>query len=162
MPPPLPEQNAVDLAEVIPCSVIRNIGSSMSPIAPRGPGGPPGSNVLPRFLTVGLTRNTVAVRMKSESQLISGVMQVFAIACHRYPIFWQATLQFHNSPLSSQIESRSAEIGAICNIVLKMGFSPIRGTTNRQRRPTSWWRPNGRIPNKQRPDVQAFNGWSNG
>ena len=36
----------------------------------------------------------------------------------------EATLQFHNSPLSSQIESRSAEIGAICNIVLKMGFSP--------------------------------------
>ena len=62
--------------------------------------------------------------MKSESQLISGVMQAFAIACHRYPICWQATLQFHNSPLSSQIESRSAEIGAICNIVLKMGFSP--------------------------------------
>ena len=41
LPPPLPEHNAVDLAEVIPCSVIRNIGSSVSPIAPRGPRRPP-------------------------------------------------------------------------------------------------------------------------
>ena len=36
-----------------------------------------------------------------------------------------------------QIESRSAEIGAICNIVLKMGFSPDKRDNKQTEAPNS-------------------------
>ena len=81
------------------------------------PGGPPGSSL-------GLTRNTVAVRIKFQSQL-SSVMQAFAAGCHRYPILWRPT-HLTISRLSSQLQREPAEIGAIylhVNIVLKMGIS---------------------------------------
>ena len=100
---PLPEHNAADLAEVIPCSVIRNIGNSgWAPIAPRGRSGPP------RFQVLGawpMTIDTVAVRIKlEEGSVIKHVMQGVAMACHRYPICWRTTFQFHCSLLNLRAE----------------------------------------------------------